>query len=48
MKHILLQNYVSTPTQALLGFFIRWVQVKGMLHNFEGVKLGCGSKQGEK
>jgi hypothetical protein len=41
--HILLQNFLSTITQALLGFFIQWVQFKGMLHNVGGgVKLGCG------
>jgi hypothetical protein len=28
IKHILLLNLVSTPTQALLGFWIHWVQVK--------------------
>jgi len=52
IKHILLQNFVSTPTQALLGFWIQWVQVKGMLHNVGGsVKVGCGpiwAKQGQK
>ena len=43
MKRILLQNFVSTQTQALLGFSIQWVQVKGMLHYFGGgVKVGCG------
>jgi hypothetical protein len=43
IKHILLQNFVSTPTQALLGFWIQWVQVKRMLHNVGGgVKVGCG------
>jgi len=26
----LLQNFVSAPTQALQGFWIQWVQVKGM------------------
>jgi hypothetical protein len=40
---------VSTPTHALLQFFIWWVRVKGLLHNFGGiVKLGCGPKQGQK
>jgi len=43
IKHILLQNFLSTPTQALLGFCIQWVQVKGTLHDVRGgVKLGCG------
>jgi hypothetical protein len=43
IKHILLQTFVSTPTQTLLGFWIQWVQGKGMLHNVGGgVKLGCG------
>ena len=43
IKHILLRYFVSTPTQALLGFWIQWVQVKGVLHNVGGgVKLGCG------
>jgi hypothetical protein len=43
IKHILLQNFVSTPTQALLGFCIQWVQGKGMLHNVGGgVIVGCG------
>jgi hypothetical protein len=42
-KHILLQNFVSTSTQALLGFWIQWVQFKGMLHNVGGgVKVGRG------
>ena len=52
IKHILWQHFVSTPTQALLGFWIQWVQVKGMLHNVGGgVKLGSGpvwAKQGQK
>ena len=30
IKHILLQNFVSTPIQALQAFWIQWVQVKGM------------------
>jgi len=43
IMHILLQNFVSTPTQALLGFWIQWVQGKGMLHNVgRVVKVGCG------
>jgi hypothetical protein len=43
IKHILLQNFVSTPTQTLLGFWIQWVQVRGMLHNTGGdIKVGCG------
>jgi hypothetical protein len=43
IKHVLLQNFVSTSAQALLGFWIQWVQVKGMMHNVGGVvKLGCG------
>ena len=43
IKHILLQNFVSTPKHGLLGFWIQWVQVKGMLHDFGGgVKVGCG------
>jgi hypothetical protein len=42
IKHILLENFVSTPTQTLLGFCIQWLQVKGMLHNVGGAKLGCG------
>jgi hypothetical protein len=43
INHILLQNFVSTPTQTLLRFCIQWVQGKGMLHNVgEGVKLGYG------
>jgi hypothetical protein len=43
IKGSLLQNFVSTPTQLLLGFWIHWVQVKGMLHNVGGgVKVGCG------
>jgi hypothetical protein len=51
MKHVLLQNFMSTTSaQAFLGFWIQWVQVKGMLHNVGGVvKLGCGpiwAKQG--
>jgi len=42
-KHILLRNFVSTPKHGLLGFWIQWVQVKGMLHDFGGgVKVGCG------
>jgi hypothetical protein len=42
-KHILLQNFVSTSTQALLGFWIQWVQVRVMLHNVGGsVKVGRG------
>jgi len=42
IKHILLQNFVSTPTQALLAFWIQLVQVKGMLHDVGGgVKVGC-------
>jgi len=33
---------VSTPTEALLGFLIQWLQVRGMLHNVGGgVKVGC-------
>jgi hypothetical protein len=49
IKHILLQNFMSTPTQVLLGFFILWVLVKGLLHNFGGdVKLDYGPKQGQK
>jgi len=32
---------MSAQAQALLGFWIQWVQVKGMLHNVGGgVKLG--------
>jgi len=42
IKYILLQNFVSTPTQVLLGFWIQWVQVKGMLHDGGGAKVGCG------
>jgi hypothetical protein len=49
IKHILLQNFVSAPTQALLVFFILFVQVTWLLHNFGGgVKRGCGPKQGQK
>jgi len=33
IKHILLQNLVSTPTQALLALWIQLVQAKGMLHD---------------
>jgi len=33
ITHILIQNFVSAPTQALLGFWIQWVQGKGMLHD---------------
>jgi hypothetical protein len=47
IKHILLENFVSTPTQVLLGFWIQWVQVKGMLHDFGGgIKVGW-AKQGQ-
>ena len=42
IKRILLKNFVSTPTQVLLGFWIQWVQVKGMLHDGGGAKVGCG------
>ena len=42
MKHIWRQNSVSARAQALLGFGIQWVQIKGMLHNIGGgVDLGC-------
>ena len=43
IKHILLQNFVSTPTQALLAFWIQLVQVKRMLHDGGGAKVGCGT-----
>jgi len=43
IKRILLKNFVSTPTQFLLGFWIQWVQVKLMLHdNGGGAKVRCG------
>lgn len=43
IKHILGQNFESAQTQALLGLWIQWVQVKGMLHNVGGgLKAGCG------
>jgi len=42
---------VSAQAQALLGFWIQWVQIKGMLHNNGGgVDLGFGpiwAKQGQ-
>jgi hypothetical protein len=42
-KAYFVKEFVSTPTQALLGFWIQLVQVKGMLHDFGGgVKVGCG------
>jgi hypothetical protein len=38
---------VLTQKQALLGFWIQWLQVRGMVHNVEGVvKLGCGPIRG--
>jgi len=38
IQHILWQNFVSAQAQTLLGFWIQWVQVKGMLRNVgEGV-----------
>jgi hypothetical protein len=44
--------FVSARAQALLGFWIQWVQVKGVLHYVGGgVKLCCGpiwEKQGQK
>jgi len=43
IKHILWQNFVSAQAQALLGFWIKWVQIKGMLLNVGGdVDVGCG------
>jgi hypothetical protein len=33
---------MSVQAQALLGLWIQCVQVKGMLHNVGGVKVGCG------
>jgi len=34
---------MSAQAQALLGFWIQWVKIKGMLHNIGGgVDLGCG------
>jgi hypothetical protein len=52
IKHILLQNFLSAQTQALLGFWIQCGQVKGMLRNVGGgVKVGRGpvwAKQGQK
>jgi hypothetical protein len=43
IKHSLLQNFVSTPTQTLLEFCTQWMQDKEMLCNVGGgVKLGCG------
>jgi hypothetical protein len=40
---IVIKYFVSFKAQALLGFWIQWVQVKGVLLNVgEGVKLGCG------
>jgi hypothetical protein len=36
-------QYVSAQAQSSLGFWIQWVQVKGVLLNVGGgVKLGCG------
>jgi hypothetical protein len=43
IRHILWQNFVSAQAQPLLGFWIQWVQIKGMLHNIGGgVDLACG------
>jgi hypothetical protein len=42
-KTYFVTKYCAAQTQALLGFWIQWAQVRGMLHNVGGgVQLGCG------
>ena len=52
IKHILRQYVMSAQAQALLRFWIQWVQVKEMLHNIGGgVNVGCaqyGQNEGRK
>jgi hypothetical protein len=36
-KAYFVTNFLSTSTQASLGLWIQWVQVKGMLHNVVGI-----------